>query len=142
MAGRTVFNVIDYKTGGPKTLKLESVVRGTMLQLPVYALAVARLLLEDRDPVPWQIGYWYVSKRGFAAKPLHTCDGEHLVPESLWSKICEALPETIGKLRDGIRRGEFPVFSQDEHCTGYCPFATICRIHQIRALGKTWPIEP
>ena len=141
MAGRTVFNVIDYKTGGPKTFKLESVVRGTMLQLPVYALAVARLLLDDRKAVPWQIGYWYVRQRGFAGKPLHARDGDDLVPESLWSEICEALPETIGGLLDGIRRGQFAVFSQDQYCTGYCPFATVCRIHQIRALGKTWPSE-
>ena len=141
MAGRTVFNVIDYKTGNPKTFKLESVVHGTMLQLPVYALAVARLLLDDRDSVPWQIGYWYVRQRGFAAKPLHARDGEDLMPESLWSEMCEALPVTIGGLLDGIRRGEFAVFSQDQYCTGYCPFATVCRIHQIRALGKTWPSE-
>jgi len=141
VAGRTVFNVIDYKTGGAKTFNRETVARGTTLQLPVYALAVARLLLDGREAVPWQIGYWYVLKRGFTAKPLHARDGEDLVPESLWNEMCEALPGTIGGLLDGIRRGEFAVFSQDQHCTGYCPYATVCRIHQIRALGKTWPSE-
>ncbi|NQU21262.1 MAG: PD-(D/E)XK nuclease family protein [Candidatus Nealsonbacteria bacterium] len=138
MAGRCVFNVIDYKTGSPKTFKLESVVRGTMLQLPVYALAVARLLLDDRSAVPWQIGYWHVRRRGFTAKPLHARHGDELVPESLWNEMCEALPGTIARLLDGIRQGEFAVYNEDEHCTGYCPFATVCRIHQIRALGKTW----
>ena len=37
-----------------------------------------------------------------------------------------------------MRRGEFPVWSDDENCTGRCPYSTVCRINQIRSLDKEW----
>ena len=48
------------------------------------------------------------------------------------------LEETVAALVRGIRRGEFPVHSTDDRCTGYCPYATVCRINQVRSLEKTW----
>ena len=35
----------------------------------------------------------------------------------------------------------FPVASRDDKCTSYCEFSTVCRIAQVRSLGKTWPPE-
>jgi ATP-dependent helicase/nuclease subunit B len=49
----------------------------------------------------------------------------------------EGLGDILAGLTQGIRRGRFPVFSADERCTGSCPFSTICRINQVRALEKT-----
>jgi len=37
-----------------------------------------------------------------------------------------------------MRQGQFPVWSSDVHCTGFCEYATVCRINQIRSLEKTW----
>ena len=44
----------------------------------------------------------------------------------------------IGQFVDAIRRGEFPVASRDDQCTSRCDFNTVCRIAQVRSLGKTW----
>ena len=52
VAGHTVFNVLDYKTGGSIGLTPESIRAGTTLQLPLYAIAAMELLLADRDAVP------------------------------------------------------------------------------------------
>ena len=64
-AGETVFNVLDYKTGGSTRFSVEAVQRGLALQLPLYALAVVEVVLADRDCVPWQAGYWYLADNGF-----------------------------------------------------------------------------
>ena len=52
IAGRVVFNVLDYKTGSPVRFNRESAVAGTTLQLPSYALAASELLLADRKALP------------------------------------------------------------------------------------------
>jgi len=141
MAGRTIFNVVDYKTGGSSRFSLESVVAGTALQLPLYSMAVAELLLARREAVPWQAGYWYVRDDGFKprqALKMHRRDGDALVPEADWQQIRPLLADTVAALVEGIRRGEFPVCSRDEHCTGFCPYSTVCRINQVRSLEKRW----
>ena len=68
VAGQTVFNVVDYKTGGAIRLTPESIAAGTTLQLPLYAIAAMELLLADRDALPWRAGYWYVRDDGFKPK--------------------------------------------------------------------------
>jgi len=139
--GSTVFNVIDYKTGKARKVTLEGVAAGTMLQLPVYAMAVADLLLKDRGAVPWQAGYWSVRDKGFssrAALQMHKPAGDTLVSQPEWEEIRSTLPKTVVALVRGIRGGRFPVCSADENCTGYCPFSTVCRINQVRSLEKIW----
>jgi RecB family exonuclease/superfamily I DNA/RNA helicase len=139
VAGKTVFNVLDYKTGSPIKFDKESVRAGRTLQLPLYALAVAELLLSDRDCVPWQAGYWYLKERGFkkALQMYQRSDGD-LVPAAPWEEIRAGLGKTVVTLVQRIRTGEFPVCSGDDRCTGYCPYSTICRINQVRSLEKTW----
>ena len=140
--GRTnVFNVIDYKTGEPPRCDANEVRRGRALQLPIYAIAAAELLLADRNPAPWAAGYWHLPEKGFQPRKALRMygaadDGVELLDE--WEQIRLALPEIVGALMRGIRRGEFPVFNEDERCTNSCPFSTLCRIGQIRALEKTW----
>lgn len=141
VAGQTVFNVVDYKTGGSARFSLEAVRAGTALQLPLYALAVAELLLADQQAVPWQAGYWYVRDDGFKprqALQMHRPGDGGLVPSPEWEQIRATLAETVAALVAGIRGGQFPVCSADERCTGYCPYSTVCRINQVRSLEKTW----
>ena len=59
VAQHVIFNILDYKTGGSIKFSPENVARGTTLQLPLYALAGTELLLNDRDAIPWQAGYWH-----------------------------------------------------------------------------------
>jgi ATP-dependent helicase/nuclease subunit B len=139
LAGKTVFNVLDYKTGNPIKFDQESVEAGTTLQLPLYAIAITELILSDRDSIPWQAGYWYLKERGFkqALRMYQRTDGS-LVPADRWEEIRGGLARTVANLVRGIRSGEFPVYSRDDRCTGYCPYKTVCRVNQVRSLEKTW----
>jgi ATP-dependent helicase/nuclease subunit B len=141
VANRAVFNIVDYKTGRSAKFSKEAVFRGTALQLPLYAIAVPELFLIDRDPYPWQAGYWIVSGGGFQAKnslKMYQQTEDKLEASPDWDEIRLALREIVGGLIRNLRQGHFPAFNFDEHCTGSCPFHTICRINAQRALDKTW----
>jgi ATP-dependent helicase/nuclease subunit B len=145
IAQQVIFNVLDYKTGGYIKFSPEDVARGTALQLPLYALAGAELLLNDRDAIPWQAGYWNVGKKGFIPKQsliMYKLAGDGVEPTAEWEEIREVLAKTVAGIVGGIRRGCFPVFNVDQRCTSYCPFNTLCRIRQIRSLEKTWLPTP
>ncbi|MEN6450112.1 MAG: PD-(D/E)XK nuclease family protein [Thermoguttaceae bacterium] len=140
VAGRHVFNIVDYKTGGPITITPETVRTGTTLQLPVYALAAMELLLADRDALPWRAGYWQLRDGGFSVKKalrMYSHLDGRIELESDWEEIRDSLADTVLGLAAGIRGGRFPVCSLDDHCTSYCPYRTICRINQVRSLEKT-----
>lgn len=139
IAGQTVFNVLDYKSGGSIRMTPESVRSGTTLQLPLYALATAELLLSDRDAVPWRAGYWYVRDAGYkprAAMKMYVEDGGRIELDQDWEEIRASLGDVVAELIHAIRRGRFPVCSADEHCTGRCPYSTVCRINHVRSLEK------
>jgi ATP-dependent helicase/DNAse subunit B len=140
-AGHTVFNIIDYKTGGSIQLTPESVARGTTLQLPLYVLAARDLMLSDRDAVPWQAAYWYVRDDGFkprqALRMYRNVEGQ-IELEPKWEQMRDGLAATVSALVQGIRGGCFAVCSVDDRCTGYCPLSTVCRVNQVRSLEKTW----
>lgn len=167
LGDQAVFNVVDYKSGGGGKLKLENVLAGVELQLPLYALAAGELLLAKHNPVPLIVGYWRVSKGGFQGAALYELrqpaeapggpkkrvrrGTEKIVeperpptiaPSEDWEQMRMALPKIVDALARGIRRAQFPVFSQDDDCTRNCPYATLCRINQIRSLEKTWPLFP
>jgi len=139
--GQTIFNILDYKTGGGTRFSVEACQRGSALQLPVYALAASELLLNDRDALPWQGGYWYVSGDGFKPRQalrMYELREGGVNPSDTWEAVRGILEDTVVGLVKAMRRGEFPVWSDDPDCTGRCPFNTVCRINQIRSLGKTW----
>jgi RecB family exonuclease len=141
VAGETAFNIIDYKTGGSIPFSSETIRAGITLQLPLYVFAVLELLLSDRDAVPWWAGYWYVRDKGLRPKQvlrMYRNDDGRIELESEWETVRAGLGETVVGLVYGIRYGQFPVCCGDEYCTGRCPFNTVCRIHQVRSLEKTW----
>ena len=140
-AGHSVFNVLDYKTGRSIRLTPESIAAGTTLQLPLYAIAAMELILNDRDAYPWRVAYWYVRDDGFkprqALKMYEDIDGR-IELEPKWEDIRAGLRDTVIGLARSMRTGRFPVCSSDEHCTGRCPFRTVCRINLVRSLEKKW----
>jgi ATP-dependent helicase/nuclease subunit B len=140
VARTTVCNVLDYKTGRSIPFSAESIQAGITLQLPLYALAATELMLFDRNAVPWQAGYWYVREGGFKPRQalrMYRQDDGRLELEKDWEDIRAGLGDTLLALVHAIRRGSFPVCSADQHCTGRCPYRTICRINQVRSLEKT-----
>lgn len=145
--GRTVFTVVDYKTGRARSDKLEDIAAGRALQLALYTLAVLRLDIVGPDAGPLQMGYWHIREQGFSpgVRQRKKADGRVEPLESaVWDTLVTTLDDVIPKLAASMRSGKFPVFNADRHCTGRCPFHTICRVSQIRALpaelGKTWSV--
>ncbi len=140
VAGRGVFNVLDYKTGGSVRVNPESVKAGTTLQLPLYALAAMELLLTDRDALPWRAGYWYVRGDGYKPRQalrMYVDEDGSIELDPTWEELRTGLGDTVAELVHAMRRGCFPVCCTDDRCTGRCPYGAVCRVNHIRSLEKT-----
>ncbi|MEX0586914.1 MAG: PD-(D/E)XK nuclease family protein, partial [Pirellulales bacterium] len=139
--GRTVFNVIDYKSGKKPALKDDHILSGERLQLPVYCVAAQVVLFGDENAAPLAAGYWTMAA-GFDNKgslQVHQAVDGVLNESDRWKTIEPLIRKRIGELIHNIRAGNFPVFNRDDKCTSTCDFHTTCRIAQIRSLEKTWP---
>jgi ATP-dependent helicase/nuclease subunit B len=117
------FRVIDYKSGnGPST---NDVRQARLLQLPLYAMAVERIILAEEGLPLRDVGYWALRKDGY--KPIAFAE---------WRAVQEALESYVAELVDRLRRGSFVVDSQVDGCEGFCDFRAICRIRQARLAAK------
>jgi hypothetical protein len=142
VAGELVFAVVDYKSGvGSNATKLEAVLSQQSFQPSLYALA-AEELLSERSARPFRAAYWHLSGKGYeekhALKFLEFDNDRQLRISEEWEALQAALGARIRSLVEGIRRGEFPVYSNDDKCTSFCEFRTVCRINQVRSLEKEW----
>jgi ATP-dependent helicase/DNAse subunit B len=138
--GRTVFTVIDYKTGRTPSLKPEQIASGERLQLPIY-VAAAQALFFGGQATPVSAGYWTMD-RGFDRRGALNVLQEAIADPANTDEWDDLRRQAIAQIREfvaQIRHGDFPVYSRDEHCTGRCEFSTVCRVAQVRALGKMWP---
>lgn len=121
--GRLV--VIDYKTGsfsrhrtavrGTRSQPPDPTGRGTMLQLPLYALAAQRHF-GSGVPAAVDAAYWFITSvpGQWTWLPLS-------VDEGLWERFDEAVTAVVG----GIRTGVFPGFARpNDDRSGYvtCPY--------------------
>ncbi|REJ95665.1 MAG: hypothetical protein DWQ35_06120 [Planctomycetota bacterium] len=146
--GQPLFNVIDYKSGrrSPSARKAfrEEIEAGRTLQLPLYAMAIEQLEIITGGALPWQAGYWTPRDKGFVAKrnlQLHATTPEGIRPTEDWEQLRPTIVARVAALVEAIRRAEFPMHSADEKCTQRCNFATVCRVHQTRALSKQWSVD-
>jgi len=134
LAGKTVFNVIDYKSGRRATLKKDQLDTGEQLQLPIYVEAAQALVFHNKA-VPLQAGYWGMGNgfdsRGALAAP---CDDN----VTRWKETKNAVHKLIGDFITHIRQGDFPVASRNDKCTSTCDYNTTCRVGQVRSITKTW----
>ncbi len=122
-AGQVGFRVIDYKTGScPSKNDVEA---SLYVQLPLYALAAERILLLERKAQLIDVGYWGLKKDGFKRIVLKHWDSDQ--------SSFEAYIIALARL---IRSGAFPVHSLRDDCTKFCEFSSVCRIRQVRAVGK------
>lgn len=139
-AGQTFFNVIDYKSGDVGGFAAEAALRGAALQLPLYVLAAEQVLLADRRAAACLAAYWSPAGGGYRPRALVAgrAGPSGIEPDGDWENLREKLVSTVMALVRAIGRGEFPVFSTDDECTGRCPFHTVCRVQQVRWLEKTW----
>jgi hypothetical protein len=115
--------------------------------LPLY-VAAAEAIFFNKEAAPIAAGYWTMD-RGFDARgalgSLQESGGESgeagEVGGKKWDTLQKQVAKVVGQFVRDIRQGNFPVASRDENCTGRCEFSTVCRIAQVRALGKTWRAE-
>jgi hypothetical protein len=116
------FRVIDYKTGARPATK--DVKQALYLQLPLYALAVERLVLARQQRL-YDVGYWSLARDGF--KPIRFLE---------WDEDQDRLEGYLVALVNHLRHGIFAVDSRKDDCTSRCEFASVCRIGPIRGLNK------
>ena len=133
VAGKTVFNVIDYKSGRRASLKRDQLETGQQLQLPIYVEA-AQVLVFKNDATPLQAGYWGMGS-GFDTKG--ALAGQQGGDGPTWQDTHNNVHRLIRGFIDNIRRGNFPVDSLDDKCTSTCDYHMTCRVAQVRSLNKT-----
>ena len=73
-----------------------------------------------------------------AAKTAAEQAGEELQSSEQWRSLAVDLPVRVASLVRGVRHGQFPMASTDPRCTSRCPYSTVCRVNQVRSLGKEW----
>jgi RecB family exonuclease len=117
------FRVIDYKSGSVPGLG--EVRQGVMLQLPLYAMAVQRLIYPDGEAGLFDLGYWSLRSEGFKSMAF-----------SSWDQDQVALVEHVLAVVERLRRGEFVVQSRKDGCENYCEYRGVCRLRQVRRAGK------
>ena len=134
-----MFNVIDYKSGRRPTLTVEKMETGERLQPPLYVMAAQVLLFGEDQARPMWAGYWSMDK-GVTTSARYSlkCSAEGGNATDEWKSLQESVVACIRQFVTDIRAGNFPVASRDEQCTSYCNFSTVCRIAQVRSLGKQW----
>jgi ATP-dependent helicase/nuclease subunit B len=142
--GQAAFVVIDYKSSAKRPSRSKNpTLDGRALQLELYSIATQEVLLAHVGAAPLQAGYWMLRDKGFKAwMECYRNEAGRLVATEEWTAIRQQVEQKVWSLVQGIRQGHFPVHSLDDHCTGTCPFSTVCRINQVRSLGKEWPTTP
>jgi ATP-dependent helicase/nuclease subunit B len=141
----TAFSVIDYKTRSGDRFNLQDVRAGLALQLAIYAFAIRQSKLLGPDPGLFQMLYWNLTRdgcvRALKGKPAKQWEA---IDAGVLNEIEQSLHELLPRMVARIRGGEFPVHNADQNCTGYCPYATVCRVGQIRSIErerhKLWDI--
>jgi ATP-dependent helicase/nuclease subunit B len=128
--GEIKFRVIDYKTGSNPSGK--EVNSGLASQLPLYTLAVERLVFADGSHQLADFGYWSLKNDGFKRVKL----------KQDWETYRAELMEFVLELVGHLRRGTFPIDSLKPGCRSHCDFQAACRVGEVRFVGKKWSDRP
>jgi ATP-dependent helicase/DNAse subunit B len=128
------FLVVDYKTGSTR-ITGNQIKSGESLQLPLYLLAVQRLLLRDYEPagaVYYQLSD--MSKRDgllhAERRPEHLDVGPRsssCIPAAKWDEVLESIESKAGEVVSEIRNAR-AFASSPEPCEPFCPYQDICRM--------------
>ncbi len=136
------FWIVDYKTGLAENYKSTDLAEFKKLQLSLYALAVERVILRDRQARPLGLAYWLVTDTGpKPAMPYGRQRFDWLFKPENWPRFRQQLEEWVAKLVTNIRDGRFPLAPRSEYCTDTCPYGQICRISQSRNTGKVFGLS-
>jgi len=135
------FWVIDYKTGRSTNYRPSRVAGFEKLQLPLYALAVERVLLKDRPARPLGLAYWLVTDTGARSMlPSGRQALDWIDDAEAWVRFSRQLEDWVARIVSHIRAGDFPLAPRSDSCTDTCAFGSVCRIAQSRNTGKVFPL--
>lgn len=133
------FLVIDYKTGSTK-ITGNQIKSGEALQLPIYLLAVQRLLLKDYQPAG--AVYYQLSDMSKKDGLLHAerlpdylevgPRSSSYVPAAKWDGVLASIEARIGETVSAIRKTA-AFKSSPEPCEPFCPYQDICRLRSATA---------
>jgi ATP-dependent helicase/DNAse subunit B len=136
------FWIIDYKTGRASNYPATELARFEKLQLPLYAMAVERVIMSNRRARPLGLAYWLVTGDGpKVVTPGSRSTQAWLADAKKWTQFRGQLEAWIARIAEQIRQGRFPLAPRSERCTETCNYAQICRISQSRHVGKTGQLE-
>jgi RecB family exonuclease len=124
------FRVIDYKTGRRRPAAKDFLKGGTMLQLPIYLRAAAKLL--DRDPRNGEAQYFFVSSAGGFRR--HRVAGDALMAAE------SDLRRILTTIADGVDAGYFAPSPESGKCR-FCDYKDVCDA-QIEHIMKPKATDP
>ena len=105
-------------------------------------MAAEVLVFGPNKATPLWAGYWSMQNGvNTDARYSLQCSVDGRKPSENWEELRPKVVERIAQFVTDIRHGKFPVASRDPDCTSRCEFNTVCRIAQVRSLGKTWVSE-
>jgi RecB family exonuclease len=117
------FRIIDYKSSkGPAANEVHEAL---MLQLPLYAMAVERIILASEEIRLLDVGYWALKFKGY--QPINFPD---------WGIDQARIEEFVFAVVEKLRQGIFNVRPRKSGCESYCDYRAICRVRQVRAARK------
>ena len=135
--GEVGFWVIDYKTGKGGYYTGTDVQSLKKLQLPLYALAVERVLFEGRPARPLGVAYWLITDVGPKVMlPSYKQPTAWYQDRKVWEAFREALESWVIALATRIRAGDFSLAPRSDDCTATCPYGPVCRIGPSRQVAK------
>ncbi len=136
------FWVIDYKTGRAANYSAAQVERFEKLQLPLYAMAVERVLLKGKPARPLGLAYWLVTDTGTKLMMPAKRGQPHqwLTDPDRWPRFRAQVEAWVADLVGRVRAGDFPLSPRADDCTDRCGFGPVCRVAQARGGGKPLPL--
>ncbi|HOD81423.1 MAG TPA: PD-(D/E)XK nuclease family protein [Phycisphaerae bacterium] len=119
--------VVDYKTGRLATPA--DIEAGRSLQLPLYALAVEKMLGEQAmGGVFHRVGPGKLKEQYFAR--MRYIRGRYSQVEA-YEELLQSVLARVGEFLTAMREGRFDLLPTDD-CPGYCPFRQVCQFSPAR----------
>ena len=133
------FWVIDYKTGRRTNYTPADLAAFKKVQLPLYALAVERVLLAGKPARPLGLAYWLVGDGGCRTVLPKQAVG-WAADADAWRAYTAVLEKWVTDVAMHLRAGDFPLAPRSERCTETCRFGPVCRIGASRHTGKRFAL--
>lgn len=135
VAGRAVFNVIDYKMSRlPRRFAADDVELGRALQLLVYSFAVRKLGFVDGDL--FQFGYWSLNGDGFVCGLKQGSKAVKRLEADVAAGLEDTLNRVLPRLVNSIRQGVFPLVVDDPSESYNGDYNAVARLAPFRSVAE------